>query len=105
MIVFALSPIISGRQAGDDDGELLSRRQRRCLAVARSLLRRPDMLILDGRANNLDESTLKLVRRLNISVPRMGLVIVTHEDGLDGLANATTIRLTGVVSPSTGQRA
>ena len=92
-----------GKAVGDD-GELLSGGQRRRLAVARALLRHPDMLFLDEPANHLDESTLELVRRLNVHVPRMGVVIVTHDDSLDGLADATIMRLTGPVSRSVEQR-
>ena len=84
MIVFALSPIISGRQAPE------------ALAVWGSAT---------GPETEVGTATARVGGRItSIDTIEARGVSLSYLDGLDGLANTTTERLTGVLLPSIGQR-
>jgi ABC-type multidrug transport system fused ATPase/permease subunit len=72
-----------------ETGEGLSTGQKQRLALARALLRRPSLLILDEISANLDMETERGIRALILTFRgRCTTVIVTHREGLvEGIAD------------------
>lgn len=62
-----------------EKGTSLSGGQKQCIAIARALLRRPDMLILDDAASSIDLLTERALRtRLREAYPNLTLIVVTQ---------------------------
>jgi ABC-type multidrug transport system fused ATPase/permease subunit len=72
-----------------ETGEGLSTGQKQRLALARALLRRPSLLILDEISANLDMETERGIRALILTFRgRCTTVVVTHREGLvEGIAD------------------
>lgn len=62
-----------------ESGASLSGGQKQCIAIARALLRKPEMLILDDSASSLDLLTeARLRAALREAFPRMTLLVITQ---------------------------
>ncbi|WP_288456643.1 ABC transporter ATP-binding protein [uncultured Sphingomonas sp.] len=69
-------------------GHALSAGERQRLALARAVLRRPDVLILDEPTSALDEETEALVAgRLRAAMPDVTLIVITHKPSLAARAD------------------
>lgn len=69
-------------------GALLSGGQRQLLAIARALLRRPTLLILDEMTNHLDEETIgSLLENLNGMERRPATLVISHDKNIVGIAS------------------
>lgn len=67
-----------GAQVGEQ-GKALSGGQRQAVALARALVRDPEILILDEPTSNMDtDSEMMLQRRLNGIIPGRTLILITH---------------------------
>ncbi len=72
------NPAGFGAQVGEQ-GRNLSGGQRQAVALARALVRDPDVLILDEPTSNMDtDSELMVQRRLNSILPGKTLLLITH---------------------------
>lgn len=71
-----------------EHGDGISAGQKQRLVLARCILRRPDVLILDEATANIDEETEQLFfERLHAAYPRMMIVAVSHRSSLRNFAN------------------
>lgn len=78
-----------------DDAVELSGGQRQRLCVARALLNRPAMLILDEPASALDAQNQKLIYDLIGKLARtIAVVVISHQPGLDKVAD-TVLQFAG----------
>lgn len=69
-------------------GLALSAGERHRIAIARALLRQPDVLILDEPTAALDEDTERLVARgLRRALPHATLIVITHKPALADMAD------------------
>jgi len=98
----------AGRQAGLDElilrlpngydtrtgerGLALSAGERQRIALARALLRKPSVLILDEPTSNLDPETERLVAtNLRESLTGCTVIFITHRPALAGIADQTIV--------------
>lgn len=83
-----LTALVAGLEAGLETrvgahGHELSGGQRRRLCVARALLRRPDVLLLDEPANGVDERTAgRMMATIRAALPDATILVATHERAL-----------------------
>lgn len=85
-------------------GALISGGERQRIAIAASLLRNPDLLILDEATNAIDiEAEARLIDRLDRLRPDLTIVIVAHRiqslarcDTVAVLTNGTVVQCSGV---------
>lgn len=86
--VVGLTGFYEGLEEGLDTrvgehGREISGGQRRRLSVARALLRRPDVLLLDEPTGSLDDETARrMVRAIRENLPRTTIVLATHDPEL-----------------------
>jgi ABC-type bacteriocin/lantibiotic exporter with double-glycine peptidase domain len=71
-----------------DQGQGLSAGQKQRISLARALLRKPKVLVLDEATSNLDATTeLKLIETLKSLRGQMTMVIITHRDSFLALTD------------------
>lgn len=72
----------------EERGENLSGGQRQSIAIARALLRRPNVLVLDEPTSSLDNtSEMQLMRRLSDYLKGKTLILMTHRPALLNLVD------------------
>ncbi|MDH5239634.1 MAG: ABC transporter ATP-binding protein/permease [Gammaproteobacteria bacterium] len=70
----------------------LSGGERQRLAIARELLRRPNLLVLDEATNALDAATeLRVLRNLRERYPGLSILIVAHRDTVTAVADRVIV--------------
>lgn len=63
----------------DENGNNLSGGQRQRLALARALIKKPDILIMDEATSNLDSTTEKAIEKLiKENYQEMTMIIIAH---------------------------
>jgi ABC-type multidrug transport system ATPase subunit len=87
--------------AADDRVHGYSQGMRQRLAVARALLRRPDLLLLDEPYAGLDEQAKQLVDRAVAEALEEGrtVVLATHDPGRGGMADRIAFMEGGRILP------
>ncbi|MBN8555171.1 MAG: ABC transporter ATP-binding protein [Deltaproteobacteria bacterium] len=66
-----------------EGGEGISAGQKQRLSIARAILRKPDLLILDEATANIDESTeRKILLSIRQEYPEMAIIAVSHRQSL-----------------------
>ena len=71
-----------------EQGKSLSGGQRQAVALARALLRDPEVLILDEPTSNMDDATERMIqRRLNEILPNKTLIVITHRPSMLQIVN------------------
>jgi ABC-type bacteriocin/lantibiotic exporter with double-glycine peptidase domain len=74
-----------------EGGDGISAGQKQRLALARCILRQPDVLILDEATSNIDEETERLIiDRLRAAYPKLMIVAVSHRSSLRKFATSVT---------------
>jgi ATP-binding cassette subfamily C protein len=69
-------------------GGKLSGGQRQRISLARALVRRPDMLILDEVTSALDPATeAEIIRNIAELSPRYTIVVITHHESWASIAD------------------
>ncbi len=71
-----------------EGGEGISAGQKQRLSIARALLRKPDVLVLDEATANIDiEQEANIIRGIRAKFPDAFLLVVSHRRSLEGIAN------------------
>ncbi len=82
----------------DNGGHNLSGGQRQCLALARALLRQPDILLMDEPTSMMDhQMELQLVQNLRFALKNKTVVLVTHRTPLLSLVDKILVLENGQV--------
>jgi ATP-binding cassette subfamily B protein/subfamily B ATP-binding cassette protein MsbA len=83
-------------------GQRLSGGQRQRIALARAILRRPEILILDESTSQIDmASELQIRETLQAMKGRFTIIIITHREALVALADETYAMQDGQLKPIT----
>ncbi len=83
-------------------GQRLSGGQRQRIALARAILRRPEILILDESTSQIDmASELQIRETLKAMKGRFTIIIITHREALVALADETYAMQDGQLKPIT----
>ncbi|MBI4994116.1 ABC transporter ATP-binding protein [Candidatus Peregrinibacteria bacterium] len=70
-----------------DDGEGISSGQKQRLSIARALVHKPSVLILDEATSNIDEPTeQKILSAIRSAYPKMLVIAVSHRDSVKNFA-------------------
>jgi ATP-binding cassette subfamily B protein/subfamily B ATP-binding cassette protein MsbA len=98
---FIVSSLSDGYQTKvGQSGQRLSGGQRQRIALARAILRRPEILILDESTSQIDmASELQIRETLKAMKGRFTIIIITHREALIALSDATYEMRDGVLNP------
>ena len=66
-----------------ENGKNVSGGQKRMIAIARALLKKPSLLILDEPTTFLDNKTKEILKNTIINLNNMMVLVVTHDNYFD----------------------
>ena len=104
--IAAASAIVQKSEAGletivNERGSRFSGGERQRLSLARAILRRPDLLILDEATNALDPEAERIIfERLLQAMPRLSIIVIAHRPSTLALCDREITLQRGRVVPS-----
>jgi ABC-type multidrug transport system fused ATPase/permease subunit len=102
---FIMSSLANGYETRvGQSGQRLSGGQRQRIALARAILRRPEILILDESTSQIDMASELQIRETLASMKgKFTIIIITHREALVALADETYEMRDGQLIPSVYQ--